>query len=487
MKKFLFIFLLLFLVGHVQAQQDSVFNSFMKDFDAFKKSADSEFNTFKAQTDSSFQQFLQQTWKEFDVFRKAQPVSPKPQEQPVIKEERDSTNKKLDFIIPLAPGDVKEDETPSLELKESPPIDLRQRAVTVLFNYLGITSSVYYYQDELPLLQDLNEEGIQTFYRELTNSSILWDYNLASFSRTKETMNLNDWGYYLVLREAAKNIFPDKNRQTLFIWYCLVKSGFQVKVGYNSHAVFLLLPIQQRLFDILYLSENGIDYYILDNSEDDPKHIKTYQGIFDKNARIFSFKLNELPSLGYGNNQLRQINYTQQKVGLSFNSNLIDFMGSYPQCSLETYLGTPLSEQITTALDKLLLPLLKDKSPREKVDILLDFIQKSIAYETDQEQFGKERYMFAEECLYYPYADCEDRTNLLSELVGRYTGLKSVVLDFPGHVTLAVHFTEDEHGTFVEYKGKIYIVCDPTYINAKSGMLQPGLENQKPIILDSKI
>lgn len=62
-----------------------------------------------------------------------------------------------------------------------------------------------------------------------------------------------------------------------------------------------------------------------------------------------------------------------------------------------------------SALDKVFTPIFKATSNRAKVDILLSFIQGSVVYKTDQEQFGKERYMLAEECLYYPYSGCVDR------------------------------------------------------------------------------
>jgi hypothetical protein len=91
--------------------------------------------------------------------------------------------------------------------------------------------------------------------------------------------------------------------------------------------------------------------------------------------------------------------------------------------------------------------------------------------------------MFAEECLYYPYADCEDRTSLLAELVKRYTGLSYVILSYPEHVALAVHFPGEEQGDFVLIEGKKYLVCDPTFINAKSGMLPVSFKNKKPNII----
>jgi hypothetical protein len=143
----------------------------------------------------------------------------------------------------------------------------------------------------------------------------------------------------------------------------------------------------------------------------------------------------------------------------------------------------PLSSSILTTLSKLFIPIFQGKTSIEKINILLAFIQKAIPYKTDQEQFGKERYMFAEESLFYPYSDCEDRTVLLGQLVTYFTGLPCVGLEFNDHITLAVNFPEEFNGDYILYQEHKYFICDPTYINAKSGMLSPDLKDEKPQII----
>jgi hypothetical protein len=43
----------------------------------------------------------------------------------------------------------------------------------------------------------------------------------------------------------------------------------------------------------------------------------------------------------------------------------------------------------------------------------------------------------------------------------------------------AVAFTSEEKGDWLTYKGRKYIVCDPTYENAPVGATMPGMDNQK--------
>jgi hypothetical protein len=136
-----------------------------------------------------------------------------------------------------------------------------------------------------------------------------------------------------------------------------------------------------------------------------------------------------------------------------------------------------------SALDKVFQPMLEGKHTIEQVDALLDFIQHGMAYDTDNKQFGYEHYLFAEEALYYPSIDCEDRTVLLAQLVSHYLGLKTIALAFPGHVTLAVNLPETTDGSYVNYRDKKYFVCDPTYIGARCGMLMPEFTDVNPEII----
>jgi hypothetical protein len=126
---------------------------------------------------------------------------------------------------------------------------------------------------------------------------------------------------------------------------------------------------------------------------------------------------------------------------------------------------------------------MKNRNKFERVNLLLSFIQHGIPYEADDKQFGYENYLFAEESLFYPSADCEDRSVLLCQLIKQYTGLKSIALAYPGHVTLAVNLPETVKGSYVIYEGEKYFVCDPTYIGAKCGMLMPEFEKENPEII----
>ena len=120
---------------------------------------------------------------------------------------------------------------------------------------------------------------------------------------------------------------------------------------------------------------------------------------------------------------------------------------------------------------------------------LLNWVQTAFVYEYDDKVWGDDRAFFPEETLYYPYCDCEDRSILLSRLVRDLLGLKAILIYYPGHLAMAVGFTEDVKGDYILLQGKKYVVCDPTYIGAPVGVTMEGMDNEtaKVILLDSNI
>jgi hypothetical protein len=152
----------------------------------------------------------------------------------------------------------------------------------------------------------------------------------------------------------------------------------------------------------------------------------------------------------------------QQSVGAYFDAR--------PQPTLEAHLVEPLREA-TTGMER-----------PQQVNFLLRLVQTAFDYETDQEQFGREDYLYPEETVYYPASDCEDRSVLFAWLVREVLGLEVAALDYPGHVATAVAL-EGGEGVRVEIDGRALMVADPTYINARAGMVMPEYRDQRPKVI----
>jgi len=162
---------------------------------------------------------------------------------------------------------------------------------------------------------------------------------------------------------------------------------------------------------------------------------------------------------------------------------VIDFFNSYPQTELKVYFNAAISNQASFSLLKSLKPHLEGKSELDAINFLLRFVQTAFDYKTDDQQFGKEKYLMLEETLYYPSSDCEDRCILFSYLVRNLLGMEVVGLDYPGHISTAVKFNSEITGDTLKFNNQKFVICDPTYINADAGMAMPQYKNVDPAVI----
>ena len=171
---------------------------------------------------------------------------------------------------------------------------------------------------------------------------------------------------------------------------------------------------------------------------------------------------------------------------MAYNPDLINFYKTYPQADLSVFFNAATSTQAKQSLVEVLKPYTSQMDELKAANFLLHFVQTAFQYKTDDEQFGREKFFFAEELFYYPYSDCEDRAILFSYLVREIMGLKVVGLNYPNHVATAVAFNSEVNGDYLMYKNKKYILSDPTFINAPVGQTMPQFKNVSPIVIDVK-
>ena len=142
--------------------------------------------------------------------------------------------------------------------------------------------------------------------------------------------------------------------------------------------------------------------------------------------------------------------YQNVHATTSVNRNLIDFYDGYPSSEIggnlmtrwATYANTPLSPIVQEQFYPALRKELQGLSPYDAVSRLLNLVQTSLVYEYDDKVWGHDRAFFPEESLFYPYADCEDRSALFTRLVRDLVKLKTVLIYYPGHLAAAVEFPE---------------------------------------------
>ena len=479
-KVFLISSILLFVFQPVFAQIDTIANSFLQEFDKFKQDIQQEHQQFKTDNDSVFAKFLKDSWEEFDVFYKEKPAASKPVKQPVFNKK----NIALPSEIKVTPADSAQNNPTQPEPKgEEKPAQLYESGgrAMINFDFYGLKNT-FPNPGKLPEINRINAENISYYFENTCNLRVITDL-VNELRQTKQRMHLNDWGYYKLVQKVAQSVEPKPYRQTLFTWVVMLKSGYNVKTGYTMDEAFLLLPADEQIFANRYLTINDVHYYI-QSSQDGNKPFPKMMVHTNKypDSRNISLKMIEVPLLGVFDSE-RKIVFKKDTFCVFINKTLIDFYNDYPVCDLKVYFSTPVSETNLGQLDKFFMPKFEGKSEKQKVEILLDFVQNIFAYQTDSAQFGKEKYLFPDEVFYYPYSDCEDRAILFSRLVKHYTSFDCVGLDFPTHVNTAVCFGESPQGAFIKVNNKYYTICDPTYVNAPIGYLHSKYESFQPKII----
>lgn len=391
-------------------------------------------------------------------------------------------NKKAEPIIPLDelerlintnPGELTEEVKPKEEVKPE----------EFTFNWCGQAWYVPLTNQHHFRLKSVQETDVADVWKIL--SEVKYAGIVAACLKIRDSYQLPDWGYLHFL-EAMTNAFLSgkPNEARLLEMFILAQSGYQVRIARSNGQLYLLVSSSGKIYEYSYMTLGGRKYYVVNKSSVRGSFF-VYERDFPR-AQPFKWQMNKLPLLA-GEEQKRALHgksIPEVQTTVNINKNLVEFMNNYPRCNDWNYYAlASLSEQTKNGFYPALQQSIEGKNKKEAVDILLGFVQTAFDYQTDQEQFGKERPLFGDETLYYPYCDCEDRSILFSILVRELLGMDVVLLDYPEHLATAVRFDDDVEGDYFMLDGKRYVVCDPTYIGSHVGEAMPKLKNTKATII----
>lgn len=473
----LFLFMLIILSLNAVAQ--GIDSSFKKQFGTFLNESKQEFNAFKDKNDSLFLEFLKNSWKEFEAIENPVPKRPKPVKQPVYqkstKENPKSESNRKATNSTEKPTSKQDNYAPGLispgKINSSGPISFygnkillpqRSIAMPVLTGISSASAAKYYADisinhDTRELFQLLKDEADQT--------------------------RLNDWGLLLLLYNSSKSFYQNRSDQIAFTWAGMLQCGYNVKLGYDNNSFYLLVPSLQLVYTYSFRIK-GKEYFLVspDNNVSEPGSLVIHQADYPGNPKTINFQLNTLPQFRF-DSVYRNFKYHEKKLEVVLNKNLINYLSHYPSLEISTYFNSRLSEYTLKQLDNFFLPHFTGKSNGAKLELLLSFVQFAIPYTTDEEQFGYEKYFFPEEVLFYPGADCEDRSAFFAELIRRYTPFTYIVLGYPGHVSVATATACNDGDDFVVIRQRKFFHTDPTFLGATCGKKMKGLGDSHPEII----
>ncbi len=462
---------------------DSFKNKQQEDFREFKEKRGRNFQEFIEERaayieklDQQFTQFLHNYWEDYNAFKsQSTPQKPGPDQVPEYTEQ--SIDK-----LPSQPLQNVKAKTPDPEPVHLPVLQKKsvnqERDKPHSLTFFGATFNYQMPSGIKPdLPPNLSNEAIATQWKNLSKTNY---YPLLNQSlEFKNEHNLNDWGYYLLLRKLSNQLCKaESNNATCLQWFLLTKAQYDSRLGYQGQSLHLLLPFQNSIYNARYFKVGNNRYYLLDANAN---NLTICKKNYKPATRVMDLNIDKSPHLPVKTGE-RTINYNEESMTFRFNKNLMTYYNQFPQADLQVYFNAATASITKESVRENLQPLIADKSEREAVATILDFVQQ-FKYKTDQEQFGKEKFFFPAEVFYYPYADCEDRSALFAYIVQELLGLKVLALEYPEHVATAVNFTKDQKNHSLKYKGEEYVVCDPTYKNAPMGLVIPQCKDQKAEIL----
>lgn len=535
-KKWTAALLMAAMTGSAWAQANQPAKTGHKEFDEFREGIYEEFNQFRKEIIMEFCEFVgdPNRWKTM----MADPAQPMPEEksiQPQLapgadeqtaswfsklfgdkgdnndkdkkKKKKDKEKQKRDSRKDPVKFEVKEVLKPAPRAPQAKPqVEAKQfnsfANDYMEFTVFGTVCKVRIGNDckfQLANLEPRTLANAIERYTEAQFENLLYDC-----LQERKNHNFSDWAYFQMLKVLTDKFYgPNSNVGMLTRAFLYSQSGYKMRLAHDGKSLYMLACTRHFIYNKPFYTLDGEWYFLLDGKE--AESLRICDAKFAKESSL---------SLQISAEQYLTLNPTMKRtlrskknpdfvVTISSNKNYIDFFDTYPSSTLDNnymtrwamYAETPLEKGIRDQLYSQMRPLLQGLSQLDAVQQLLWWTQGSIdmegtikdadclMYRYDEDVWGTDRAFFAEETLFYPYNDCEDRSILLSHLVRDLVGLDVVLVHYPGHLAMAVNFTENVGGDYIELNGQKFVVCDPTYIGARVGETMPMVQGLNTTVI----
>lgn len=510
----------------VSAQNKSA----IKQYYEFRSKVTKEYDDFRNECNKIYVDFVRKAWKEYQMLP-AIPVPKKRQLPPVVfPEEKESEfmPKDISNVIPVVPSnddkekkeeEVKKEEGQGTEddkeqendtpinSPEDIPDEVEEPLIEVIplitpepqplpvapvyeepqpveqyfiFEYCGTTCKVRLNETHRFTIDKCSENEIADIWEFCSGS--IYNNVIRDCLELRIRHSLCDWAYLQMLQTLGESFFgKGSNEATLLTAYLYCQSGYKMRLAHDKQRLYLLLASKHTIYKHGYFTIEGENYYMLE--ERGGKSLYVCEAAFPKEQAL-SLWMSQLPTFAVEHTDHRLLQskrYPSIQAEVYANKNLLTFFDSYPASEIggnimtnwAMYAQTPLCKETTQNLYPTLRKQLKGLTEYEAANRLLNFVQTAFEYELDDIAWGEERTLFAEETMFYPYCDCEDRSILYSHLVRDLLGLDVALVYYPGHLTTAVCFKEEVEGDYITIDNRHFVICDPTYINASVGECMP--------------
>ena len=465
---------------------DSMWDDF-DDLDSFRRNARRDFTNFRYKINQDYAEFVKEAWESF----RAQPAVPQPNEEerpPVMINDNEKKIAPKDNPLPIketvTPPAPEPQPKPVAPIREQPTADGKQNDFAVY----GTSMKVRFNDEQKFFLSGLDGNSIAKAWEILSGSE--YNNTIHDCLALRQTRHLSDWAYLNMLSAMSEACLGNTNEATLLTAFIFCQSGYQMRLAVAGDKLRMLYSSKHFIFGKPYYDINGTDYYVF-NGDEQSLTICNAQFPREKALSLYINSAQDFDVTASRQRTLSSTRYPEMTMQVTVNKNLVDFYNGYPTSIINhdfmtkwaIYANTPLDKSVASSLYPALKEFIGDKSDKEAVERLLNWVQTAFVYEYDDKVWGGDRAFFAEETFYYPYCDCEDRSILFSHLVRDLLGLDVILVYYPGHLATAVCFKSDVKGDYIMNDGRKFVVCDPTYIGAPLGMTMPGMNNSEATVI----
>ena len=410
--------------------------------------------------------------KELELQREQELLKQKEQElqrQRELEEQRQKQNAKpVEIVMP--PFEAKPQPKPIAPIEVKPSVFEKYVDCTVF----GTPLKVRYDVTRKVTLAEVSESAVADAVEKLAGEQT--DKLIVDCIGIRNSKSLSDWAYINMLKEVATAIYGSySNSAVLLMAYVYMQSGYKMRLATNDDRLYMLYASEHTLFGKDYYVLDGYKFYSLDELPQQLNICKASWPAEESLSLLIDGGQGFDAKVGKAK-RVASTKYTELDVMVSVNNNLLDFYSTYPKSMLDNnllstwamYANVPMDSSVVAQVYPTLKAQIEGLSDLEAVNRLLHFVQTGLVYKYDNEVWGCDRPFFAEESLYYDYADCEDRSILFTRLVRDLLGLESVLIYVPGHLLAAVRLTDDIKGEFILVEGRKFMLCEPTCLNGAS-------------------
>ena len=381
-------------------------------------------------------------------------------------------------------------ETKPQPKPQQPIVENNEALTTNSFQFYGTPMEVRWGNAKQFKLKGTDKKSISEAFIELTAKGYA---NLVhDCLKLREQYKLCDWAYYMMLQTISEQACGKGTNEAIFLQGVLLnQSGYQMRFALEDDSkLHIMLRMDGFPYRRGYLIADGKLFFLMDGSK--AKNLTVCDAAYP-GEQMMSLSVPELPELAKNLSESRTVisRFVNVKADMQMNKNLMDFYTDYPtsydgkdvMTRWAYYANAPVASEIKDKVYPQLRQQIGSLPKVQAANLLLNWIQMGLTYGYDDKVWGHDRAFFAEESLFYPFCDCEDRSILFSHLVRDLLGLDIVLVYYPGHLYTAVCFNEDVAGDYIMVHGRKFTVADPTFYNANVGKTMSKMDNSKAKVI----